>query len=98
VEFDDVCPACEGSGEVSRTTRAGVSVFPTERGLYRYLVEKGADLDDSIVVEVSGTLSSDRDLDADSGAILVHPQAIESWEPVNLARIAEVRGRRGESA
>ena len=97
VEFDDVCPACEGSGEISRTTRAGVSVFPTEEGLYRYLVEKGAEPDDSIVVEVSGKLSSDRDLDADSGAILVHPQAIESWRAVSLARIAEVRARRGRS-
>jgi len=44
-EFDDVCPAREGSGEISRTTRTGVSVFPTEEGLYRYLVEKGAELD-----------------------------------------------------
>lgn len=74
-----------------------MSAFPTEEGLYRYLVEKGAELDDSIVVEVSGGVSSDRDLDADSGAILVHPQAIESWRPVSLARIAEVRARRGTS-
>ena len=74
-----------------------MSAFPTEEGLYRYLVEKEAELDDSIVVEVSGTLSSDRDLDADSGAILVRPRAIESWGPVNLARIAEVRARRGGS-
>jgi hypothetical protein len=98
VEFDDVCPACEGSGEVSRTRRAGVSVFPTEEGLYRYLVEKEAELNESIVVEVAGELSSDRDLDADSGAILVFPQEIASSGPVDQARITDVRGRLGTSA
>jgi hypothetical protein len=78
VEFEDLCPACEGSGEISRTKRGGVSVFPTEEGLYRYLVEQEAELEHTIVVEVAGGLSSDRDLDADSGALLVHPSAIVS--------------------
>src|SRR4051794_22547690 len=94
VEFEDVCPACEGSGEVSHTKRAGVSVFPTEAGLYRYLVEKGAELDDSIVVELTAEPSSERDLDADWGAILVHPLQIVSSGPVDEARIAELRQRR----
>src|SRR4051812_46589581 len=42
VEFDDVCPTCEGSGEITRTRRAGISAFPTEAGLYRYLLDRGA--------------------------------------------------------
>ncbi len=93
VEYEDVCPACEGSGEISRTKRAGVSVFPTEAGLYRYLVEKEAGLESSILVEITGELSPDRDLDADSGAILVHPSEILSWKPMNHGRITEMRGR-----
>jgi hypothetical protein len=93
VEFEDVCPACEGSGEISRTRRAGVSVFPTEAGLYRYLVENGAELDDSVVIEVTGDLSSDRDLDADSGAILVFPRTIVARRPIDRDRIADVHKR-----
>jgi hypothetical protein len=92
VEFDDVCPVCEGSGEISRTKRAGVSVFPTRAGLYRYLVEKEAELENSIVVELTGELSADRDLDADSGAILVYPREIVSCASVDQALIAEMRG------
>jgi hypothetical protein len=93
VEFEDLCPACEGSGEITRTKRGGVSVFPTEEGLYCYLVEQEAELEDTIVVEVVGELSSDRDLEADSGALLVHPSAIMSCRPVDLTRIAALRER-----
>ena len=46
VEFEDLCPACEGSGEITRTKRAGVSVFPTAAGLYRYLAEREAELEE----------------------------------------------------
>ena len=94
MEFDDACPACEGSGEIGRTKRSGVSVFPTDEGLYRYLVEQKAELENTIVVEVAGELSSDRDLDADSGALLVHPRKIVSCRPVYQARITEARGQR----
>lgn len=95
VEFDDLCPTCEGSGEITRTRRAGVSVFPTEAGLYRYLAERGADLQHTIVVEVAGPLSADRDLDADSGAVLVHPTSIVSRHPVDQTRVADVCSRSG---
>jgi hypothetical protein len=57
------------------------------------LVEQEAELRDTIVIEVAGELSSDRDLDADSGALLVHPSAIVSCRPVDLTRIAAVRER-----
>lgn len=91
LEFDDVCPTCEGSGEIRRTRRAGISVFPTEGGLYRYLLERGAELEGTVVVEVTGRLSTDRDLDADSGAVLVHPTEVVSCRPVDQTRIAELR-------
>jgi|SRR5215213_11849372 len=95
VEFDEICPTCEGTGDITRTKRTGVSVFPTEGGLYRYLVERGAELEDTIVVEVAGPLSSDRDLDAEAGAVLVHPTRIVSWRPVDGTRIDDVRRRTG---
>ena len=88
VEFDDVCPACEGSGEISRTTRRGVSAFPTEAGLYRYLGERDVDLDDNTrLLELEGQLSGDRDLDADSGAILVIPTKILGLRRIDEARL-----------
>jgi hypothetical protein len=92
-EFEGVCPACEGDGEITRTRREGVSVFPTEGGLYRYLVEQGAELDGTVVVEVAGDLSPDRDLDADSGALLAHPQEIVSVREIDEERVAELRSR-----
>jgi hypothetical protein len=61
---------------ISRVRRAGISSFPTAEGLYRYLREQGADLSGDVFVEIEGTLSSDRDLDADEGAILVFPKRI----------------------
>ena len=76
VRFEDICPTCDGSGEIDRTARRGVSVFPTLPGLYRYLAEKGLEREDSIIVELEGRLSDDRDLDADCGALLVHPTGV----------------------
>jgi hypothetical protein len=93
VEFEDVCPACEGGGEITRTKRSGVSVFPTAAGLYRYLAEQDAEIHDTIVVEVRGSVSVDRDLDADSGALLVHPTEIVSCGPTDRERIADLRAR-----
>src|SRR3954462_5356167 len=45
------CPACKGNGEIDDSERDGVSVFPDEEGLYRYLVRRDADLDGSVVIE-----------------------------------------------
>ena len=76
VRFEDTCPTCEGSGEITRTSRRGVAVFPTLGGLTMYLREKGVELDDRVIVELEGPLSDDRDLDADAGALLIHPTRI----------------------
>src|SRR4051812_28101478 len=88
VEFEDVCPTCEGSGEITRTKRSGVSAFPTLAGLYRYLAERGVDLGDGVILELEGSLSEDRDLDADSGAVLIHPTAILARHKVDRDRLA----------
>src|SRR5215211_5863039 len=41
--YRDECPACEGSGEVDDSQREGVSVFPDEDALYRYMVRRDGD-------------------------------------------------------
>jgi hypothetical protein len=82
VEWEDICPSCEGTGIVSRVKRAGVSSFPTAAGLLRYLRERDADLSGDVFLELEGELSLDRDLDADDGAILVFPgRIIQRHEP-----------------
>jgi hypothetical protein len=93
VRWIDVCPACEGSGEIDRVERRGVSVFPTLPGLYRYLVERDEDLDGDRIVEMEGELSGDRDLDADDGALLVRPTRIAGKHEVDDALLREVRSR-----
>ncbi len=72
----DECPACEGSGEIDDTSRDGVSVFPDEDGLYRYMLGRGAEIDGAVLVELEGTPAEDEDFDADEGAVLIHPTEI----------------------
>ncbi len=76
VHFQAPCPACEGSGVIDRTRRRGIAVFPTRAGLYRYLAEREADVEERVMVELEGEVSEDRDLDADAGALLLHPTRI----------------------
>jgi hypothetical protein len=76
VHYEDVCPTCEGTGEITRTVRKGVSVFPTLAGLHRYLAERDVDQGDGKIIELRGELSGDRDLDADEGALLLLPREI----------------------
>ena len=94
VEWVDVCPACEGDGEITRVERRGVSTFPSLGGLYRYLAERDADLSGSVFLELEGELSGDRDLDADDGAVLVLPTRIGAVLEVDEGRLAELTGRR----
>jgi hypothetical protein len=91
VRYEDVCPACEGSGTIDNTTRPGVSVFPSLPGLYRYLVERDADLDGSVFVELAGSLSDARDLDADAGALLVFPTRIVARHEIDHEHVAALR-------
>jgi hypothetical protein len=93
VHFQGVCPACEGGGEINRTKRRGIAVFPSRAGLYRYLAERDADVADRVLVELEGDLSEDGDLDADAGALLVHPRQIVAVGPFDLDLFEEVRAR-----
>jgi len=81
VEFEGVCPACEGDGHVDRTTREGVSVFPSLEGLCRYIAERDAETAGCIALELEGELTGDLDLDADAGALLVRPTRLIAAHP-----------------
>ncbi len=95
VEFRGTCPACEGSGRIDRTRRKGLAVFPTREGLYRYLVERDAELEGRAVVELAGTLSPDLDLDADSGSLLLFPERVLESRPLDLEIADSLRRRLG---
>jgi hypothetical protein len=93
VRFRETCPACLGSGHVDHTRRAGLAVFPTRQGLYRYLAERNANVEGKLVVELEGRPSEERDLDADAGALLVLPERIVSVVPLDVELIRAVRER-----
>ncbi len=92
-QFVDVCPTCEGDGQIDRTRRDGVSVFPSTDGLYHYIAERGAGADGQELLELEGDLTGDRDLDADAGALLIRPTRVVGVHPFDGARLATVRQR-----
>ena len=71
----------------SHSQREGVSVFPDEVALYRYMVRRNAELEGSVLVELEGTPSDDKDFDADEGALLVHPTRIVDVRPLDYDRV-----------
>ncbi len=93
VRFEAVCPACLGDGVIDHTRRHGVAVFPTREGLYRYLAERDARVEGKVVVELEGRIADERDLDADAGALLVHPEEIVEVQPLDPELIEAVRSR-----
>jgi RecJ-like exonuclease len=97
VHFEQTCPTCEGSGEIHRTRRRGLAVFPSREGLLRYLAWKDdASVEGKVVVELEGELSEDIDLDADHGALLVFPDRLVSVEPLDPEVVGSIRDRVGE--
>jgi hypothetical protein len=97
VRFEQTCPACQGSGEIHRTRRRGIAVFPKREGLYRYLAWKSdANIEGKVVVELTGELSEDCDLDADHGALLVFPEELVSVEPLYAESVRAISDRTGE--
>jgi hypothetical protein len=94
VRFHETCPTCMGGGVVTHTRRRGVAVFPAREGLYRYLAEKGADVAGKVVVELRGRLSEDRDLDADTGALLLLPDEVVAVQPLDPELVAAAGANR----
>jgi hypothetical protein len=95
VRYEDECPACEGSGEIDDSCRDGVSVFPDEDGLYRYMIKRDADLDGCRLVELAGEKTPDEDFDADDGALLIRPTKVVDTRRLDHARIKELRSELG---
>ncbi len=95
VRFEETCPTCEGSGTIDRTRRRGIAVFPSAEGLYRYLVEKGGNVDGRMIVALAGRLSAERDLDADAGALLIYPEQILEVRPVDREIVRSIQQRLG---
>lgn len=60
-------------------------------GLYRYLIERDAELDGTVVVELGGRLSADSDLDADRGALLLLPNQIIARHAIDPKQVEELR-------
>ena len=97
VRFERTCPTCLGTGEIHRTKRRGIAVFPRREGLYRYLAWKSdARVEGKVVVELAGEMSEDRDLDADHGALLIFPEELVSVEPLDPETVRAIRDRTGE--
>jgi len=97
VHFEQVCPTCQGSGEIRRTQRQGIAVFPAREGLYRYLAWKNdASTEGKVVVELAGEISDDCDLDADHGALLVFPRELIAVEPLDADVVQTIRNHIGE--
>jgi hypothetical protein len=93
VHWEDDCPVCRGTGKVDGKPRHGVSVYPRLEGLYHYMLDKGADLDDCVIVELEAEASGDVDFDADQGALLVIPTAILDCARVDPDLMRRVKAR-----
>lgn len=91
MSYEEECPACGGSGQIDDSERDGISVFPDEDGLYRYLVSRDADISGSLLVELEGEPSEDEDFDADEGALLVHPTRIVDAREPDAQRLRKAR-------
>ena len=91
ISYERECPACEGTGVIDDVARHGVSVFPDEDGLYRYMLRREADLEDCVLVELTGRETGDEDFDADEGALLIHPQEVVDIRKPDGQRLRELR-------
>lgn len=90
VRYWGECPACQGSGEVDDSCRDGVSVFPDEEGLYRYMLRRRAKFGGALLVELEGELTNDQDFDADEGALLIKPTRVVDVREPDWDRIEEL--------
>jgi hypothetical protein len=88
------CPTCRGTGQITESERRGVSVFRDPDGLYRYMLRRDSDMEDSLLVELEGVPSDDPDFDADEGALLVFPTRIVRTIDLDRDRIDELKRER----
>ena len=94
VRYRGRCPTCGGSGEIDDSSRDGISVFPDENGLLRYMLERDADLDRALVVELEGEPTEEEDFDADEGALLIRPTRLVRSSRVSSRQVDRARSQR----
>ncbi|MEU0236745.1 hypothetical protein ABZ234_03575 [Nocardiopsis sp. NPDC006198] len=104
------CRGCEDCGGSTETlircygetmvddVRHGVSVCRDEDDLVDYLAAVGADLDNCVLVKLSGPYSDDDAHDEDLGEYLILPTEITSVRPVDEAFVAQVFAKIDEKA
>lgn len=93
VHWEADCPVCRGTGQVDGKPRHGVSVFPKVEALYHYMLDKDADLDDCVIVQLEAEHADDVDFDADQGAMLVSPTGIVGCTPVDRDLMRRIEAR-----
>jgi DnaJ-class molecular chaperone len=93
IRWEGECPVCRGTTRVDGKPRHGVSVFPTEEGLYHYMLAKDADLGGCVIVELDARQAEDPDFDADQGAMLVLPARIVGCWSVDRELAAGIQAR-----
>ena len=98
VSYERECPACGGSGVIEDLERRGVSVFPDEDGLYRYMLKREGRLEGRLLVVLEGELSEDEDVDADEGALLVRPTRIVDARDVDMDCVRRLQEQLGGEA
>jgi rRNA maturation protein Nop10 len=91
VFYERECPACGGSGRIDEPARRGISVFPDEDGLYRYMLKREGRLEGRALVVLAGELSEDEDVDADEGALLVRPTEVVEVRDVDRDCVERLR-------
>lgn len=94
------CDKCGGAGTTlyecrSCLERGAESGCPSAEGLYRYLIERDGNVDGRLIVALEGRPSEERDLDADVGALLIHPERILEVRPVDREIVRSIQRRVG---
>ena len=72
------CAVCGGDGHTTISGQSGVSCCRTITDLVAYMVDRHADLDDHVIVEMRGVECAEADVDAADGALLIRPTEIVS--------------------
>jgi hypothetical protein len=80
-----------GSRQINDSEREGISVFPAEDGLYRYMAAFDRDVSDAKLLLLEGEPTGDADFDAHEGALRIVPIRVVDVRDPDLGRIDKLR-------